>query len=149
MAARPSVAVVISDDTSSCSGDATGAVCSTPTRTAFARSFAVSWSPPSLRMGVTGAGDLPIRVLGALAEIVTRRAPPSPAKIRPGVLALSSRCGSAEKSNLLHNQPWRPRHWSLVMLRRTRQPCLAAKRSEPVPPKSPPPWLRRCVGCLI
>jgi hypothetical protein len=80
-------------------------------------------------MGVTG-GDLPISVLGALAEIVTRRAPPSPAKIRPGALAPLLCWEQAEKAisaaqSAQQASPLVSSHAETHPV----PPCLAAKRS--------------------
>ena len=154
---EPRVAVVTSDDEQCLLGAANGGlgslrcVCSTPTLH-ICHPAAPLAEPAISSHGCDGGGDLPITTRLALAAIVTRRAPLASVKDPTTVLKLPPCALRPKKQLVILNQPML-QHPLALAIEQTGVPGISsgqASASKSPPPCSPwPPWLRRCVGCLM
>ena len=154
---EPRVAVVTSDDEQCLLGAANGGlgslrcVCSTPTLH-ICHPTAPFAEPAISSHGCDGGGDLPISVRPALAAIVTRRVPPYECKYPTTVWKLPP-CALHRKSNSSSSISPMLQHPLALAIEQTGVPGISsgqASASKSPPPCSPwPPWLRRCVGCLM
>ena len=126
-------------------------ICSTPTLHICPPTAPFS-EPAISSHGCDGGGDLPISTRPALAAIVTRRVPPYECKDPTTVWKLPP-CALHRKSNSSSSISPILQHPLALAIEQTGVPGISsgqASASKSPPPCSPwPPWLRRCVGCLM